>query len=290
MSEEVEVVAEGTATTTSPPASYTSCHSHGSDTFCLDPAGGEVQVFAATAEHAEEDHDHAANGHAENVECHYHAGVEHCIAPGKSENSSTPSCGVTQRDYNVQLRVGTLFVMLVTSSIGVFAPILLKKLLSQRIGAVALTITKQLGVGIIASTALVHLLTHAQLMFDNECVKPRVTYEATATAICLAGIFLSFLIEFAGQRIIFARHARHRANPGGEKATRDSSESPTNEKAAGTTTSSNNTLASLGHDHFSNLVNSKFSVLVMEAGIIFHSICKLTWMRMKPAAENDILQ
>lgn len=55
------------------------------------------------------------------------------------------------------LRIGTLFVVLVTSAIGVFAPILLVKLPFASVNSVVMTIIKQFGTGIIISTAFIHV-------------------------------------------------------------------------------------------------------------------------------------
>jgi zinc transporter 1/2/3 len=45
------------------------------------------------------------------------------------------------------------------------------------------------------------LFTHANLMFANECLGEQ-KYEATAAAILMAGLFLSFLVDFIGLRFI----------------------------------------------------------------------------------------
>lgn len=82
----------------------------------------------------------------------------HCVGgEGKS------SCGIQTRDYNVPLRIGTLFVILATSAIGVFAPILLMKLPFASINGVVATVIKQFGTGIIISTAFVHV---SEVKFD----------------------------------------------------------------------------------------------------------------------------
>jgi hypothetical protein len=57
----------------------------------------------------------------------------------------------------VPLRIGTLFAVLVTSAIGVFAPILLSKLPFAAINCVVSTVIKQFGTGIIIATAFVHV-------------------------------------------------------------------------------------------------------------------------------------
>jgi solute carrier family 39 (zinc transporter), member 1/2/3 len=96
-------------------------------------------------------------------------------------------------------------------------------------------VLKQFGTGIIISTAFVHLYTHASLMFTNQCLRSNVQYEATTSAIVMAGILLSFLVDYVSHRLA----ARYYSPGSGSSQT--------------------------GHD---DLVN----VMVLEAGIIFHSI------------------
>ncbi|KAH6633917.1 putative metal ion transmembrane transporter protein [Chaetomium sp. MPI-SDFR-AT-0129] len=234
---EFEVHASATATQDVPPA-FTGCHSHGAETFCLDPNGDEVELHpAGEEEHGEhEGHDHESSG--EN--CHFHAGVEHCTGGHAHE-----ACELVQRDYNVSLRVGLLFVMLVTSSIGVFVPILVASYVSP--SHAVFTILRQFGTGVIISTAFVHLYTHANLMFQNECLGT-LAYESTASAILMAGLFLSFLIEYAGNRLV----QWHQGKAG---------------SASVESVSSGNV-----HDSTPAARTGMVNIMVMEAGIIFHSL------------------
>lgn len=107
------------------------------------------------------------------------------------------------------------------------------------------------------------LYTHASLMFTNECLG-ELDYEATTSAVVIAGIFLAFLFEYIGHRVITARAAKAPTSPG-EPSRKE--EIPTHQQS---------TLAHIGHSHGSPLdptmPSSKFSVLVMEAGVLFHSI------------------
>lgn len=48
------------------------------------------------------------------------ASKRHCVGAGESESGGTRSCERTDREYNVPLRIGLLFVVLVTSAIGMF--------------------------------------------------------------------------------------------------------------------------------------------------------------------------
>ncbi|KAM0245455.1 hypothetical protein ACHAP5_005411 [Fusarium lateritium] len=261
--------------TTDVPSQYTDCHAHGSDMFCVDSDGDDVAVQAEGAEseedHAheegEEDHDHdhdhaggsatgtgaAAEETAEadsNEHCHFHAGVEHCTGggghghdeseSGDSESGSASSaCQPRKRDYNIGLRVGLLFVILATGALGVFGPILLHKMMPSKLSLVLLVL-KQFGTGIIISTAFVHLYTHAFLMFSNQCIG-ELGYEATTSALVMAGIFLSFLVEYIGNRIVLAKT-----------------------KAAAS--------LSVAQRKGAWLSTEVVSVLVMELGILFHSL------------------
>ncbi|KAF4981816.1 hypothetical protein FZEAL_2443 [Fusarium zealandicum] len=257
--------------TTDVPSQYTDCHAHGSDMFCVDDGGEDVSVQAEGAE-SEEDHGHESEedhahdhehkeGEAEheheeestseaesdggNEHCHFHAGVEHCTGGGSSESesgeagSSSSACQPRNRDYNIGLRVGLLFVILATSAIGVFGPILLHKLMPSKLNLVFIVL-KQFGTGIIISTAFVHLYTHAFLMFGNECVG-ELQYEATTSAIVMAGLFLSFLVEYIGHRVVLAKT---KASAGLSQSQKKST----------------------------FLSAEVVSILVMEIGIIFHSL------------------
>ncbi|ODA75992.1 hypothetical protein RJ55_08274 [Drechmeria coniospora] len=244
---------------TSVPASFTGCHNHGAEMFCVDAADEDVAVEPVTPEpvsggHAGHDHEgEDAGATAEHGHCHYHAGVEHCEPDGKSESASV-KCDAVHRDYDVGLRVGLLFAILATSALGVFGPILMNKLLPRKLGLIFLVL-KQFGTGIIISTAFVHLYTHASLMFGNKCIG-NLGYESVASAIVMAGLFLSFVIEYGGHRIVLA-------------------------KARSAETLSPETKAK------AILSTEVVSILVMEAGILFHSL--LIGLTLVVAADSFIL-
>ena len=81
----------------------------------------------------------------------------HCVGPGESESASNTSCDRNVHEYNIPIRIGTLFVMLTTSMIGVFAPILLGRFLKGRVNSIGFTVVKQFGTGVIVATALIHV-------------------------------------------------------------------------------------------------------------------------------------
>ncbi|KAK0657913.1 hypothetical protein B0T16DRAFT_402728 [Cercophora newfieldiana] len=201
LADATEYLVETTATATSDIApAYTGCHNHGRDTFCLTPSGDDVQIQLASGISEDEDEDLATNEEPLEENCHFHAGVEHCVG-ASAEEDRPRSCERKDREYNIPLRIGLLFAILVTSSVAVFSPIFLARFLPSSVGSPIILTLKQFGTGVIISTSLVHLLTHAQLMFANECLGV-LTYEATAAAIAMAGLFLSFLVEYLGHRLV----------------------------------------------------------------------------------------
>ncbi|KAK3295547.1 putative ZIP zinc transporter [Chaetomium fimeti] len=170
--------------------------------------------------------------------CHFHAGVEHCVG-GEVNNKTASRCERIDRDYNIPLRVGALFVVLIASSIGVYGPILVAAILPPKTSVIS-AVLKQFGTGVVISTAFVHLFTHGILMFQNECLG-KLSYEATPAVILMAGVFVSFLADYSVQQILLWRSTKK-----------------------GDTTDENGGNSTISAE----LVN----VAILEAGIMFHSL------------------
>lgn len=92
-----------------------------------------------------------------------------------------------------------------------------------------------------ASSKTQQLFTHASLMFGNECLKDKVKFEGTTAAIVMAGLVVSFFVDYGCHRL------------------------------AKSLAGANRTAAS------AKLNDDLVNVLILEAGIIFHSICKLRY-------------
>ncbi|KAF2967841.1 hypothetical protein GQX73_g5728 [Xylaria multiplex] len=184
--DEYQIIVPATATGEIAPQ-YTGCHAHGSETFCFGEDDIEVEVLVE-AEEADHDHEEAeaeAETDSGGENCHFHAGVEHCT--GGSSSSEEVQCSRRDRDYNIPLRIG------------VALPIFLKPILPGGF-QIIFTVLKQFGTGVIIATALIHLFTHASLMFNNECLG-ELEYEAVTAAIVMAGLFIAFLVENISHRI-----------------------------------------------------------------------------------------
>lgn len=108
-------------------------------------------------------------------------------------------------------------------------------------------------------------------MFANECLTTLI-YESTATAIAMAGVFLCFLVEYLGYRLITRRQEETASKVDSEEQFSESQrgKTPTREISGITP---NTTLAALGHNHGANIgPDNHFNVAIMESGIVFHSI------------------
>lgn len=233
---------------------------------CVGSGGGDVSttMLSNVKRHSSgHSNDHVHHNEVEESAkegCHFHAGVEHCAGASKPANP----CARRDRKYSIPLRIGATFAILVTSSIAVFGPILLKQLTKVSVTSLAFTLIKQFGAGVIVATAFLHLLTHAQLLFGSECIGS-LKYEGTATAITMAGVFLAFLMEYLGARFISRRNSRG-TTAGGAPSIKGVKE--------------------IGHPlgepsgqpciPLDTVAQDRLSVGVMESGIIFHSICKNT--------------
>jgi len=208
------------------------------------------------------------------MDCHFHAGVEHCVPVGGSE-SSTESATVCDapaiREYNIRLRIGSIFIILVTSGIGVFFPLVLHKLPLVKINGTLFTMIKQFGTGIIISTAFVHLYTHASLMFTNQCLTG-INYEATTSAVVMAGLFVAFLVEYTGYRFVLSREKTQSHNAQIVSANHNTITIEADSKSTNAPPPS--ALQNISHSHSPADFdpNTILAVTIMEAGILFHSI------------------
>jgi len=66
-------------------------------------------------------------------------------------------CAAPNHDYDVPLRIGLLFVILVTGAIGVFVPILTSRFTNVSMEGTLIVAMRQFGTGVIISTAIVHV-------------------------------------------------------------------------------------------------------------------------------------
>lgn len=187
------------------------------------------------------------------------------------------TCSKVDRNYNIPLRIGAIFIVLTTSAIAVFLPLVLKHFVKASSATIAFMIVKQFGTGVIIATAYVHLLTHANLMFMNTCVG-ELAYEGTASAIAMAGIFLAFLLEYGAHRFLESRKHHAVSNGVHPNAASDDMHSHDKRESTAEAESASASSSSIEAQHEVSVhchdEEDKIAVGVMEAGVIFHSIRK----------------
>ncbi|KAF2720953.1 ZIP zinc transporter [Polychaeton citri CBS 116435] len=237
------------------PEHYQNCHAHEEELHCT----GENQDVALRPITAESSDSHegeeSSNG---GVSCHDHAGVPHCVdADG---NTVDMGCSRPEHEYNVPLRIGLLFVILATSAIGVYLPIITSRFSTISPDHTIMIAMQQLATGIIISTAIVHLFTHAELYFSNDCLTG-LDYEATAGAILMAGLFITFVLEKVTHHLYLGR---------GQISSKQSISTSNN--ASKGITDKDITDAEIAEVKEYQNKQLTMSASVMEAGIIFHSI------------------
>lgn len=115
-------------------------------------------------------------------------------------------------------------------------------------------------------------------MFTNECLGERITYEATTAAIFMGGMFLTFLVEYITHRIADQMMANRTtsSNKADARPPLDSAAAPIVGKADSSSscypTRSSGESVSTAPERQHEVIG----VMVLEAGIIFHSISKFS--------------
>lgn len=108
-------------------------------------------------------------------------------------------------------------------------------------------------------------------MFANECVG-ELAYESTAPAIAMAAAMITFILDFLGSRVA---HRKYNGHPM-ESPTLENSEAGSVERKGRPANSDHDHPAhhdSHGHNFDAALsAEQNHQVLLLEAGIIFHSI------------------
>ncbi|KAG7561854.1 hypothetical protein FFLO_02671 [Filobasidium floriforme] len=119
-------------------------------------------------------------------------------------------CSETNGNGRLGLRIGGIFVVLVTSFVGTLAPILLKR--RAWCPVAFFEFAKYFGSGVIIATAFIHLLAPAFDALGSPCLSGGWVKYDWAAAIAMAAVYLIFFIEFAAYRIGTARLAKYNLN------------------------------------------------------------------------------
>lgn len=99
-------------------------------------------------------------------------------------------------------RISAVFVILVTSGIGAFFPVLASRYSFIRLPPWCFFIAKFFGSGVIIATAFIHLLEPANDSLSDECLGGVLLTYPFAYAIALITLFLLFFFEMVAYRLV----------------------------------------------------------------------------------------
>ncbi|CAG8468263.1 10545_t:CDS:2 [Diversispora eburnea] len=112
----------------------------------------------------------------------------------------TPSCEsekINPENYDLGLHVGSLFVILVTSSFGAFLPVITKRNPKIKLPRNIYFVCKHFGTGVILATSFIHMIPSSFESLTNECLGEVWTeYSAWAGAIAMMAALFVFFIEY----------------------------------------------------------------------------------------------
>ncbi|OCF58924.1 solute carrier family 39 (zinc transporter), member 1/2/3 [Kwoniella mangroviensis CBS 10435] len=112
---------------------------------------------------------------------------------------SEDPCAISNDDSRRGLRIGAIFIILVTSLLGTLTPIVFRQ--SERIPTPVFDFAKYFGSGVIIATAFIHLLAPAWDELTSECLSGAWTDYDWAPAIAMAAVYGIFFAEVAAYRI-----------------------------------------------------------------------------------------
>ncbi|KAL6941436.1 hypothetical protein ACO0RG_002567 [Hanseniaspora osmophila] len=119
----------------------------------------------------------------------------------------------TQSEYNgmLGLRVLSIFMVLISSSIGAFLPILTQRYskngvfsgeTTKKVLRVAFFIARNFGSGVIFATAFIHLLDSGYEALTSPCLGGAFQEYPMAYAICMLSIFVIYLMEIISRHYV----------------------------------------------------------------------------------------
>ncbi|KAI9030712.1 Zinc/iron permease, partial [Phycomyces nitens] len=192
-------------------------------------------------------------------------------------------------EYNLSMRVGSIFIILATSAVGIFAPIILFRIRPFKAGGFrdqVLTIGKFFGTGVILATAFIHMLPEALEHFSSPCLSEGWrSYHAFAGVFCMIASFGLQLIELAAlsnldslakKRALTAR--ADDTNPDVEGLAYSKVEPSKLQENVNTHEHNHDGISTDGHVHTAGFLESddkalqNMGTLILELGILMHSI------------------
>lgn len=105
-------------------------------------------------------------------------------------------------DGRTNLRILSIFIILISSGIGAFFPLLSSRYSFIRLPNWCFFIAKFFGSGVIVATAFVHLLEPASDALTDPCLTGVIAEYPWAFGICLMSLFVLFLVEIVSHHLM----------------------------------------------------------------------------------------
>ncbi|KAF5374376.1 hypothetical protein D9758_004544 [Tetrapyrgos nigripes] len=99
-------------------------------------------------------------------------------------------------DTYFSLRVGSIFIIGIGSTLGALLPVLARRSTWVKVPKSLFDFAKYFGSGVIIATAFIHLLSPALEALESECLSEGWHDYPYALALCMLSIFLIFILEF----------------------------------------------------------------------------------------------
>ncbi|KAH7126930.1 membrane zinc transporter [Dendryphion nanum] len=124
------------------------------------------------------------------------------VRQDSGEGEPSPgNCSTTNAfDGRLGLRISSIFVILIGSTLGAVFPIFARRNKGLGIPDWAFFVAKYFGSGVIIATAFIHLLAPANESLGNECLTGVITKYPWPEAIALMTVFLMFFLELMTMR------------------------------------------------------------------------------------------
>lgn len=198
-------------------------------------------------------------------------------------------CGLAPlEEYNLNLHIGSIFILLAASIAGVLVPEVMRWLRSNKQITNEETMNGNLGYGprtsnvifalrffgggIILSTAFVHLVTHAMVYFSNSCIG-ELQYEAVPAAIMMAAVWMMIVVNFLIMRPLRRKVALAQMNQDILRSTNSQSSHESADRLKETQDELPVRMREADEEHLQSKLKLEESELTfLEAGIIVHSI------------------
>ncbi|KAJ7227835.1 ZIP-like iron-zinc transporter [Mycena haematopus] len=114
--------------------------------------------------------------------------------------SSDDCTAVTNPNTYMQLRVASVFIVLVCATSGTLFPVLARRSKWLHVPKSVFNFAKYFGSGVIIATAFIHLLSPGLDELSSPCLSPAWSEYPYALALCLLSIFSIFILELIAFR------------------------------------------------------------------------------------------